>query len=83
MVSEHDLSTYDNFLFIFPNDDIPPLETETAYINSEKEGSEESNPSYAEIRKELGFGDMEGKEDNGDLKTFITSDLESMTKHLM
>ena len=68
---------------MFPNLDIPSLETETGYLNSEREESEESNPSYEEIRKELGFGDMEGKEDNGDLKTFITSSLETMTKHIM
>ena len=26
---------------------------------------------------------MEGKEDNGDLKTFITTTLDTMTKHIM
>ena len=68
---------------MFPDSDLPPLETETGDLDSEREASEESNPSYKEIRKELGFGDMEGKEDNGDLKTFITSALDSRTKHLM
>ena len=65
---------------MFPDSDLPPLETETGDLNSERE---ESNPSYEEIRKELGFGDMEGKEDNGDLKAFITTALDTMTKHLM
>ena len=34
---------------------LPPLETDTGDLNNEREGSEESNPSYEEIRKELGF----------------------------
>ena len=68
---------------MFLDSSLPPLETKTGDLNSEREGSEESNPSYEEIRKELGFGDMEGKEDNGDLKKFITSSLYSMAKHLM
>ena len=62
---------------------LPPLETNTGYLNSEREGSEESNPSYEEIMKELGFGDMEGKEDNGYLKIFIKTSLYTMTKHCM
>ena len=46
---------------MFPDSDLPPLETKTRDLNNEREESEESNPSYEEIRKELGFGDMEGK----------------------
>ena len=68
---------------MFPNYDLPPLETNTGDINSGREGSEESNPSYEEIRKELGCGDMEGKEDSRDLKKFITAALETIAKHLM
>ena len=68
---------------MFHDSDLPPLETETGDLNCEREESEESNPSYEEIRKELGFGGMEGKEDNGDLKKIIRSSLDSMTKHLM
>ena len=68
---------------MFPNSYLPPLEIKTGDINSEREESEESNPSYEEIRKELGFGDMEDKEDNGDLKTLIKTGLDTMKKHLM
>ena len=50
---------------MFPDSDLPPLENETIDLNSEREGSEESNPSYEKIRKELGIGDMKGKEDSG------------------
>ena len=61
MVWENDIRTCDIFLFIFPDDDLPPLETDTGDINSGREGSEESNFSYAEIRIEQGFGDIAGK----------------------
>ena len=70
-------------MFMFPDSDPPPLETKNGYLKSEREGSEESNPSYEEIRKELGFGDMEGKEYNGEINTFITTYHDTMTKHLM
>ena len=42
---------------MFPDSNLPPFETETGYLNNEREGSEESNPSDEEIRKELGFGE--------------------------
>ena len=41
------------------------------------------NSRYEDIRKELGFGDMDDKEDNEELKKFIKSTLEWMTKHFM
>ena len=56
---------------MFPDDYLPPLETNNGYINSGREESEEINSMYEEIRKELGFGDMADKEDNEDLKKFI------------
>ena len=68
---------------MFPDDDLPSLETENGDINSGREESEEIKSRYEEIRKELGFGDMAPKEDNEDLKTFIKVDLEGMTKHFM
>ena len=46
---------------MFPYYYLRPLETDTGDLNNEREESEESTPSYEEIRKELGFGDMEGK----------------------
>ena len=38
---------------MFLDFDLPPLEVETGYLNSEREESEESNPTYKLIRKEL------------------------------
>ena len=68
---------------MFPDSDLPPLETETRHLNNEREESDESNPSYEDIRKDLGFGDIEGKEYNGDPKTFITRAIYTMKKHHM
>ena len=61
VVSKHDLSTRWIYLFMFHDDDLLPLETETGDINIGREESEEINSRYEEIRKELGFGDMENK----------------------
>ena len=83
LVSEHDLKTCWTYLFIFPNDGLPPLETDIGDINNGREESEEINSKYEEIRKELGFGDMVDKEDNEDLKTFIKASLEGMKKNFM
>ena len=57
VVSKHDIRTYWNYIFIFPDDDLPPLENETRNINSRREESEEVNSRHEEIRKEIGFKD--------------------------
>ena len=68
---------------MFPNDYLPPLDTDTHDINNEREGSGEVSSFYKEIKKKLGLGDMDDKGDNEDLKTLIKSALEGMTKHFM
>ena len=67
---------------MFFDSDLPPLETETGDLNSEKEGSGEVSSFYKKIKAKLELGDMDDKENN-DLKTFIKSTLEGMTKIFM
>ena len=71
------------FIRVFFYIDLPPLEIETGDLNSEKGGSGEVSSFYKEIKEKLGLGDMDNKENNEDLKTFIQSSLEGMTKHFM
>ena len=56
---------------MFPNDDIPPLETETGDLNIRREESGEVSSFYKEIKAKLGLRDMDDKENNEELKTFI------------
>ena len=56
---------------MFPYDYLPPFENDTGDINSEREGSGEVSSFYKEIKEKLGLGDMDDKENNQDLKTFI------------
>ena len=83
VVSEHDIRTYWIPLFIFPHDELPPLETDTGYINNGREESGEVSSFYKEIKAKLGLGDMDDKENNEDLNTFIKSSFEGMNKHIM
>ena len=68
---------------MFSDSDLPPLETEIGDLNSEKEGNGEVNSFYKKIKAKLELGDMDDKENNEYLKTFIKSDLEDMNKHFM
>ena len=53
--------------------DLPPLETDTGDLNNETKGSGEVSSFYKEIKEKLGLGDMDEKENNEDLNTFIKS----------
>ena len=68
---------------MFLDSDLPPLETETGDLYSEREEGGEGSSFYKKIKKKLELGDMDDKENNEDLKTFIKSTLKGMTKHLM
>ena len=68
---------------MFPDSKIPPLETDTGYLNSEKGGSGEVSSFYKEIKEKLGLGDMDHKENNEELNAFIQIDLEGITKIFM
>ena len=68
---------------MFHDDILPPLETDTKYINCGKEEGKEVNSEYERIREKLGFKDMGDKEDREDLKTFLNSYIEYMNKHFM
>ena len=63
--------------------DLPPLETNTGNLNNEKEGSGEVSSFYKKIKEKLELGDMDDKENNEDLETFIKTALEVMTKHFI
>ena len=56
---------------MFPDSYLPPLETNTGDLNSEKGGSGEVSSFYKEIKAKLGLGDMDDKENNEDLNTLI------------
>ena len=56
---------------MFSYSDFPLLETETGYLNSEKEGSGEVSSFYKKIKEKLELGDMDDKEKNEELNTFI------------
>ena len=47
------------------------------------EGSGEVSSFYKKIKEKLELGDMDEKENNEDLKKFITSYFDTLTKHLM
>ena len=68
---------------MFPNDDLPPLDTDIGDLSSGREGSGEVSSFYKEIKAKLGLGDMDEKENSEDLNTFIKSYLECMTKNFM
>ena len=68
---------------MFPDSKIPPLETDTGYLNSEKGGSGEVSSFYKEIKAKLGLGDMDDKGNNEELKKFIKEYIKGMTKHFM
>ena len=68
---------------MFLDDDLPPLDTDIGDLQNEWEGSGEVSSFYKEIKEKLGPRDMDDKENNEDLKTFIKSDIEGMTKHFM
>ena len=46
----------------FSDYDLPPLETETGDLNSEKEGSGEVSSFYKKIKEKIELGDMGDKE---------------------
>ena len=83
LVSDHDIRTCLSSLFMFPNDYLPPLDTDTHDINNEREGSGEVSSFYKEIKEKLGLGDMDDKGDNEELKTIIKENIEGMTKNFM
>ena len=53
VVSEHDINTFYEYIFMFPNYDLPPLDTVTGDINSEREESGEVSSFYKEIKAKL------------------------------
>ena len=61
----------DIYIYIFSDSDLPPLETETGDLNSEKEGSGEVSSFYKKIKEKIELGDMDDKENNEYLDTFI------------
>ena len=71
MVLEHDIGTLYRYLLIFPNSYLPLLETTIGDLNSEREESGEVSSFYKEIKEKLGLGDMDEKENNEELQTFI------------
>ena len=56
---------------MFSDYDFYPLETEIGYLNSEKEGSGEVSYFYKKIKEKLELGDINDKENNEYLNTFI------------
>ena len=80
MVSEHGISTYGIFIFMFTNDNFPPLVNKIEDIESGREEGEEVNSEFERIREKLGFKDME---DTDDLNTLLKSCIEDMTKNFM
>ena len=52
---------------MFPDDEIPPLETKTEDLNNGREESGEVSSFYKEIKEKLGLGDMDDTGDNEDL----------------
>ena len=58
---------------MFPDFDLPPLETETGDLNIRREESGEVSSFYKEIKEKLGRGDMNEKESKEDLNIFIKS----------
>ena len=68
---------------MFPNYYLPPLDTQTRDLNSEREGSGEVSSFYKEIKEKLGLRDMDEKENNEDLKKSIKSYIEGINKHFM
>ena len=49
---------------MFPDSELPPLETETRDLNSGREESGEFSYFYKEIKEKLGLKEMDEKEDN-------------------
>ena len=68
---------------MFSDHGITPLEIESEDINNGREEVEEVNSEYEKIREKLGIGNMGDKEDIEDLKTFLKTNLENMTRHFM
>ena len=56
---------------MFNDSGLPPLETDTGDINSEKEGSGEVSSFYKKIKEKIETRDIDDKENNEDLNKFI------------
>ena len=80
MVSKHGIVTYWIYLFMFIDDYLPPLETETKYIVHGREEGEEDNYALVVFRDKLGVEVMDDKEE---FKTLIKSYFVDMTKNIM